>query len=294
VSVLTEPLSTDSGLGESLLREAEAEVPPLAAVWLGRRRYAEAWAVQQQLFEARRAGRIGDTVLLLEHFPVITLGRGAKPEHVLHSRQVLAARGIDVEVCDRGGEVTVHAPGQLVAYPIVQLLGARRDVRRYVNDLRETMADLVRPLGIHGGAVPDLVGLWVDLKQPAQWTARQPGQALPVEGGTLAKIGAIGVRLSRWVTLHGFALNLENDLSLFRLVIPCGVTEFGVTSVAALVPHAPSPAALWPRAADALAARLGRRVASLVDASEVADLPSWFEARFQPALTPSPLQPGAS
>jgi len=246
----------------------------LTGVWLGRRRYAAIYRLQLELFEARKRGELGDLVLLLEHEPVITLGRGAKAEHLLESREVLAARGVDVESTDRGGEITLHAPGQLVCYPIVGLAPERCDVRRYVRDLTATMRELIAPSGIDAGEMPGLVGLWVDAASPGRWAGHEAA-ARPV------KIGAIGVRLSRWVTMHGFALNAAPDLSLFRSIVPCGVTSYGVCSLASLGVAAPPPSALAPVAWRGLAARLERQPTRFVDGADVPmdELEAWLAAQ---------------
>jgi lipoyl(octanoyl) transferase len=243
----------------------------MMGVWLGRRRYAPIYQLQLELFEARKQGTIGDVMLLLEHEPVITLGRGAKAEHLVESREALAARGIDVEETDRGGEITVHAPGQLVGYPIVGLAPERCDVRRYVKDLSATMRELIAPYGVDAGEVPGLIGLWADAERRASWPGAEAARR-PV------KVGAIGVRLSRWVTMHGFALNLSTDLSLYRSIVPCGVTTHGVCSLASLGVSAPAVVDVAPLAWMQLAGRLGRDAAPFVDGSDLPteDLSRWL------------------
>lgn len=252
----------------------ERVVSALTGVWLGRRRYAPTYQLQRELFEARKAGTLGDVVLCLEHEPVITLGRGARPEHLLASRDELKERGIDVEETDRGGEITLHAPGQLICYPIVGLAPDRCDVRRYVKDLTASMRELIAPYGLDAGELPQLVGLWVDAASPAEWRGAADARA-PV------KIGAIGVRLSRWVSMHGFALNLDPDLSLFRLIVPCGITAYAVGSLRSFGVLAPTPRAMAPSACELLSARLGRTRDAFLDASEVPapELSRWLAAR---------------
>jgi lipoyl(octanoyl) transferase len=176
---------------------------------LGSIAYAEAHALQERLVAARQADSIGDTVLLLEHPKVITLGRAAKQEHVLYSEQDLQERGYELFSTGRGGDVTFHGPGQLVMYPIVDLKPDREDVRRYVKDLEETMIRTCADYGVSAERVAGLNGAWVGNN----------------------KIGAIGVRLSRWVTMHGLALNVSTDLSSFGAIVPCGIAGRGVTSL---------------------------------------------------------------
>jgi lipoyl(octanoyl) transferase len=209
------------------------------AQWLGRVRYAEALALQERLLDARERGEIGDTLLLLEHEPVVTLGRGSSGENVLVPRGRLEALGVDLHETGRGGDVTYHGPGQLVAYPICDLKPDRCDVRRYVRDLARVMIDLARGQGVAASFLegdPKLVGVWVDEASPGQWPGdpREPGGA-----ARAAKIGAIGVRISRWVTMHGLAFNVSTDLAGFRLIVPCGISHYGVTSLAALGVEAP-------------------------------------------------------
>ena len=199
----------------------------LHGVWLGRRRYAVVHALQEKLLAARQAQRIGDTILFVEHEPVVTFGRGAHGEHLLVPEASLAELGVDLVRTGRGGDVTLHAPGQLVAYPILDLSPDRRDVRRYVKDLTETMRRLASELGVETGTHEKHVGLWADGASPRAYG----GDARATE---LVKVGAIGVRISRWCTMHGFALNLSPDLSLYRLIVPCGIREHGVSSLAAL------------------------------------------------------------
>jgi lipoyl(octanoyl) transferase len=209
------------------------------AYWLGRIGYEAAHALQQKLVQARIAGEIGDVILLLEHDSVITLGRSAKQDNVLAAEDELAAKGVELAMTGRGGDVTFHGPGQLVAYPIVDLKPDRCDVRRYIRDLAEVMIRLAKDHGVAAGVVPNdskLVGVWVDEASPAEWDedlARDAAIGVP-NGARLGKIGAIGVRLSRWVTMHGFAFNIATDLSNFGLIVPCGIRELDVTSLARL------------------------------------------------------------
>lgn len=181
---------------------------------LGRIPYGQAHELQQQLQDARIAGTIPDTLLLLEHEPVITLGRAAKIGNVLLAREMLAARGIDLHETGRGGDVTYHGPGQLVGYPILDLAPDRQDVRRYVKDLEQLMIDVCADHGLPAERIEGLNGTWLRSSDLGD-----------------RKIGAIGVRISRWVTMHGFALNVTTDLSHFALIVPCGIRDKGVTSM---------------------------------------------------------------
>jgi lipoyl(octanoyl) transferase len=182
---------------------------------LGVLEYGAAIELQQTFVEDRRAGRVGDTLLLLEHPPVITLGaktRGRR-DHLLAAPEQLAAAGLAVYETGRGGDITYHGPGQLVGYPIFDLRPDRCDVHRYVRDLEDVLIRAVATFGVDARRVPGLTGAW----------AGPPGRE--------EKIGAIGVRISRWITSHGFALNVSADLGPFTWIVPCGIADRGVTSV---------------------------------------------------------------
>jgi lipoyl(octanoyl) transferase len=209
--------------------------------FLGRRKYEPVLALQRELFAARQRGEIEDTVLFVEHEPVITVGRGTKTGHLLASPEVLQDLGVDLVQVERGGDITLHAPGQLVCYPILDLRPDRCDVRRYVNDLAEVMRRVLTDFRIDAGLVSGRVGLWLDRQSLGSW----PG---PEAAKDLAKIGAIGVRLSRWTTMHGYALNLATELRWFSLIVPCGISDYPVTTVSELLGQAPDVAEVVPRA----------------------------------------------
>lgn len=197
------------------------------AVWLGRRDYASVHDLQKRLLAARNAQTIGDTILLVEHEPVVTLGRAADPRNIVATPAILAARGVAVESVGRGGDVTYHGPGQLVGYPILDLRPDRCDVRKYVGSLAEIMIRIAREAHVEAGTVDGMIGVWADREAPQAWG----GEAF---AGHPAKIGAIGVKISRWVTMHGFALNLDVDFSHFALIVPCGIASHPVASLASL------------------------------------------------------------
>jgi lipoyl(octanoyl) transferase len=194
---------------------AERSSRTLSVRRLGRVEYDAALALQQALVAERRAGSIGDTLLLLEHPPVVTLGarnrQGAS--NIVASAEALAAAGVAVAETGRGGDVTYHGPGQLVGYPIFDLNPDRRDVHRYVRDLEEALIAAAASLGVAARRVAGLTGVWTGPE------------------GREEKLAAIGVRISRWITSHGFALNVSTNLDHFRLIVPCGIADRGVTSL---------------------------------------------------------------
>jgi len=183
---------------------------------LGRLAYGPAWEFQRQLVARRKAGEINDRLLFVEHPHVVSMGRNAREQNILASPEMLAQKGIECWETDRGGDVTYHGPGQIVCYPILDLTEWKRDVLAYVRALEQVMIDAVAEFGVSAGRVTGATGVWV--------------------GGE--KLGAIGVHLSRWVTSHGFALNVSTDLDYFGYIIPCGLTK-PVTSMRRLLGEAP-------------------------------------------------------
>jgi len=178
---------------------------------LGRIGYGAALELQQQLVDRRKQGLIPDQLLLLEHAHVITMGRNGHAENILADDNILSRAGIAFYPTDRGGDVTYHGPGQLVGYPILDLREWKRDVGAYVRGVEQAIIETLADYGIEAGRIPKLTGVWVGDR----------------------KIAAIGVHISRWVTSHGFALNVATDLSYFHYIVPCGLTK-PVTSMAEL------------------------------------------------------------
>ncbi|TMG48971.1 MAG: lipoyl(octanoyl) transferase LipB [Chloroflexi bacterium] len=179
--------------------------------------YPEAWALQNRLADARRAGLAPDTLILLEHPHTYTIGRSGTRDHVFLTESELAARGITCLDVDRGGDVTYHGPGQLVGYPIFDL-GSQPDVGRYLRNLEDCLIETLADFGIAAGRLSGYTGVWIGDR----------------------KIAAIGVKVSQGVTTHGFALNVSTDLSLFTHILPCGIPDKGVTSMALEVGRAPA------------------------------------------------------
>jgi lipoyl(octanoyl) transferase len=209
---------------------------------LGRVSYAEGLGLQEQLIAARKTGEAADHLLLLEHPHVITMGRNGQMENLLASDEIMARAGISFYPTDRGGDVTYHGPGQLVGYPILDLRDWKRDVGAYVRGIEQVIIDTLAEFGLEAGRIPKLTGVWV--------------------GGR--KIAAIGVHLSRWVTSHGFALNVHTDLSYFQYIVPCGLTK-PVTSMAQL-----GVRATLPEVSRILAVHFGR----VFDCEMVAETPA--------------------
>ena len=178
-------------------------------LYLGRLGYDDALRLQAEIASLRLEGLIENTLLLLEHPPVLTLGRNASRANVLASDELLAERGVALHEINRGGDVTYHGPGQLVSYPILDLRPDRQDVHRYVRDLEEVMIRLSADYGLPAARIAGLSGTWIG------------------DG----KIGAVGIRISRWITSHGIAFNVNTDLSYFDLIVPCGIADKSVTSL---------------------------------------------------------------
>ena len=171
--------------------------------------YANGLRLQRERVAARKADLIPDTLLLLEHPHVYTLGRNAKKDNILLSGEQLAKRGAQVFEIDRGGDVTYHGPGQLVGYPILDLAAHRRDIAWYMRSLEEVLIAVARDYGVHAGRLAGAPGVWVGND----------------------KLAAMGVHISRWVTSHGFAFNVNTDLRYFEWIVPCGLRDKGVTSL---------------------------------------------------------------
>jgi len=200
------PLTTDHWPLATAPRVCEAR-------WLGLINYSDGLRLQERAVERLRAGEGPEQLLLLEHPHVFTLGRGADSSNILADQEQLQSHSIEVHETGRGGDVTYHGPGQLVGYPIINLKPDRQDVHRYVRDLEEVLIKTIRDFGVTGERIKGLTGVWVGNE----------------------KIAAIGVRIARWITSHGFALNVTTDLNYFQMIVPCGITDKGVTSLSRLL-----------------------------------------------------------
>lgn len=202
--------------------------PKCQVIDLGLVDYEEGLTLQQTFSQARNEGLIDDTLFLLEHPHVITLGRNAKAANLVANPQLLEHLQVKVHETGRGGDITYHGFGQVVGYPIINLAPDRCDVHRYVRDLEEVMIRTAKDFGISATRIAGLTGVWVGNE----------------------KLAAIGVRISRWITMHGFAFNVNTDLSFFQLIVPCGITDKGVTSLEKLLGHQVALAAVQERLAD--------------------------------------------
>jgi lipoyl(octanoyl) transferase len=183
------------------------------AVNIGRTHYAEAWELQRAVFSARQQNTIGDVILLTEHDHVYTLGKAADENHLLAKNEELSKKGVEVFWIDRGGDITYHGPGQIVGYPILNLNDHYNDIHRYLRELEEVIIRTLADYSIAGNRESEFTGVWVHDE----------------------KIAALGVKVSKWVTMHGFAFNVNTDLSYFDRIIPCGIFHKGVTSLQELL-----------------------------------------------------------
>jgi len=182
----------------------------IVSEWIGRVPYQQAWDLQRRIFNDVSAGHGPNRFILCEHPDVLTIGRNARDDrNLLYSRNELEAMGYEVYDVDRGGDVTYHGPGQLVGYPIIRLADYREDLGWYIRSLEDLIIHVIGRKGLHGGRKAKLTGVWVGEK----------------------KICAIGVRASRWTTMHGFALNVTTNLDRFNAIIPCGIEDYQVTSI---------------------------------------------------------------
>lgn len=181
----------------------------LSLINLGIEPYKKIWDYQYQIQNLRINGKISDVLILLEHSNVFTLGKVAKREHLLISPQQLTEEKIDLFEIDRGGDITYHGPGQIVGYPIIKLDDLYQDLHRYLRELEEVIILTLKEFGVESYRIPGLTGVWVNDE----------------------KICAMGIKVTRWVTMHGFAFNINTDLSYFQKIIPCGIKDKGVTSL---------------------------------------------------------------
>jgi lipoate-protein ligase B len=202
---------------------------------LGRRPYGEVLDLQRAIAAERIAGTRPDTLLLVEHDPVVTLGRSTKPGNLLANPALLAARGVELFEIERGGDVTFHGPGQLVGYPIIDLSQHRQDLHWYLRQLEQVLIDAIGAFGITGSRIEKLTGVWAGDR----------------------KIASIGVHARSWVTWHGFALNVSTDLSYFDLMVPCGIANVTMTSIEHEVGRPVTVGEVGRMVVDAFAARFG-------------------------------------
>ena len=232
---------------------------PAWRIRLGVTPYRAAWAYQERLAAALRAGDGREALILLEHPHTYTLGRARGADHLLRTSEQYAALGADVIQIDRGGDVTYHGPGQLVGYPIIDLSRRQRDLHAYVRTLEAIVTDALAAWGLRGEVIAGLTGVWVD------------GE----------KVAAIGIKAARWVTTHGFSLNVDPDLAYFRHIVPCGISGRGVTSVARLLGRRVP----MDEAAEHVTAAVARRLALALDPIPVDMLPCELQESLLPGRT---------
>lgn len=187
--------------------------PELAVLNLERTRYRPTWELQKQLVTARAKGRVPDCLMITEHEPVLTMGRGTSRDNLLVTPEELERRGVELYEIERGGDITFHGPGQAVLYPIVDLRNRGRDLHRYLRDMEAFVIAALADLGLKAGVKEGLTGIWVDNH----------------------KLGAIGVAVSKWISYHGVAINVTTDLDYFGLINPCGITEYPVGTVSQML-----------------------------------------------------------
>ena len=214
------------------------KVRVLNTTWLGRVPYALGLQLQETQVEGLKKETLPEALFLLEHDPVLTMGRSAHQENVVASQEELDRLGIEKFECGRGGDVTYHGPGQLVAYPLISLTPDRKDVWKYVRGLESAIIRTLAHFDIASGRIEGLTGVWVGNE----------------------KIAAIGVRISRWITSHGIALNVNTNLDHFKTIIPCGISDHGVTSMERILPSAPTTKQVASRFAEEFGAEFDREV----------------------------------
>lgn len=219
--------------------EATGRAPMRIVPLAGLRPYDEAWDLQRRIHEDRVADRCGDTLLLLEHSPVVTIGRNGSEANLLLPEPILRSRGIDLVRTDRGGDVTYHGPGQLIGYPIVDLKRLHNDIHRFLREIEEGLIRAAARWGIAAGRNPGKTGVWVGEE----------------------KLASIGLKASHWVTMHGFALNVSTDLRAFDLIVPCGIAGCRMTSLERLAGESIAMGEVAEAVAGELAAIWGRRPA---------------------------------
>ncbi len=247
---------------------SSADARVCAAINLGLIGYAEACDLQRRLVAARKTGAAPHLLLVCEHPHVVTLGRNGDIRHLRASDALLAGKNVQFHHTNRGGDITYHGPGQIVAYPILQLAQIRRDVVWYVRQLEEVMIGVTAAFGIQAVRIPGCTGVWV-----------RPAPAAPGE-----KLGAIGVHISQWVTSHGLAYNVSTDLSYFDLIVPCGIADCRTTSLQKLLRRPVTPAEVLPH----LLNQFGRAFGLAVESWERRDVEQLLASQISGATPSAP------